>query len=239
MLVEFMKRLLLLLTAVFIAGSVWAQSGTQVDLANATIADLNSAFTKGTLTAEKLTELYLARIAAYDKQGPTINAVITLNPNALREARALDAERKAGKVRGLLHGIPIVLKDNFNTYDLPTTGGSQLLEGSIPPSDAFVVKKLRDAGAIVLAKTNLSEFASGGGSVIGSKDPAIIRAGQIPDGFSSMGGQTRNPHDPTRGPGASSGGTGASIAAGFAQFGLGTDTAGSIRGPPQPMAWSA
>ena len=226
-----MKRVVLLLTAVLIANAAWAQSGSPLDLANATIADLNVAFKNGTLTSERLTELYLARIAAYDKQGPAINAVIALNPNALGEARALDAERKAGKVRGPLHGIPIVLKDNFNTRDLPTTGGSQLLEGSIAPSDAFVVKKLRDAGAIVLAKANLSEFASGGGSVIGATDPAIIRAGQIVEGFSSMGGQTRNPHDPARGPGASSGGTGASVAAVFAQFGLGTDTAGSIRGP--------
>jgi amidase len=226
-----MTRMAWLLTAVLAAGPAWAQSGTQVDLANATIADLNAAFTNGTLTAERLTELYLARIAAYDKQGPTINAIITLNPNALSEARALDAERKAGKIRGPLHGIPIVLKDNFNTGDLPTTGGSQLLDGSIPSSDAFVVRKLREAGAIILAKANLSEFASGGGSVIGARDPAVLRAGQITDGFSSMGGQTRNPHDPARGPGASSGGTGASIAAVFAQFGLGTDTAGSIRGP--------
>jgi amidase len=226
-----MTRIALLLTAVLSAGAAWAQSGVQVDLANATIADLNVAFDKGTLTAEALTEMYLARIAAYDKHGPSINAVIALNPNALSEARALDAERKAGRIRGPLHGIPIVLKDNFNTYDLPTTGGSQLLEGSIPSSDAFVVRKLRDAGAIILAKMNLSEFASGGGSVIGAKDPAILRAGQITEGFSSAGGQTRNPHDPLRGPGASSGGTGASIAAVFAQFGLGTDTAGSIRGP--------
>lgn len=226
-----MKRVALSLTAVVIAGVVSAQPGVQVDLANATIADLNVAFNNGTLTAETLTEMYLARIAAYDKQGPTINAVISLNPKALSDARALDAERNAGRLRGPLHGIPIVLKDNFNTYDLPTTGGSQLLEGSIPPSDAFVVKKLRDAGAIILGKANLSEFAAGGGSVIGATDPAIVRAGQITDGFSSLGGQTRNPHDPARGPGASSGGTGASIAAVFAQFGLGTDTAGSIRGP--------
>ena len=224
-------RVTAVLTAVLTAGAVSAQSGTQVDLANATIADLNVAFRNGTLTAETLTELHLARIAAYDKQGPTINAVIALNPNALIEARALDAERKAGRVRGPLHGIPIILKDNFNTHDLPTTGGSQLLEGSVPPSDAFVVRKLRDAGAIVLAKANLSEFASGGGNVTGATDPAILRAGQVTEGFSSMGGQTRNPHDPTRGPGASSGGTGAAIAAVFAQFGLGTDTAGSIRGP--------
>jgi len=226
-----MKRAAFLVTAVLSAAIVRAQSGVEIDLASATIADINRAFNAGTLTAEQLTEAYLARIAAYDKQGPTINAVIALNPNALEQARALDAERRAGRVRGPLHGIPIVLKDNFNTRDLPTTGGSQLLEGSIPPADAFVVRKLRDAGAIVLAKTNLSEFASGGGSVIGSKDPAVLRAGQITDGFSSLGGQTRNPHDPARGPGASSGGSGAAVAAVFAQLGLGTDTAGSIRGP--------
>lgn len=225
-----MRRIIIVLYFL-IGGVVWAQSAAQVDLANVTIADLKAAFTKGTLTAEKLTGLYLARIAAYDKQGPAINTVISLNPKAAAEARALDAERKAGRVRGPLHGIPIVLKDNFDTFDLPTTGGSQLLAGSIPPADAFVVKKLRDAGAVILAKVNMSEFASGGGSVIGAKDPAILRAGQIADGFSSMGLQTLNPHDLTRGPGNSSGGTGAAIAAAFAQFGLGTDTAGSIRGP--------
>jgi len=186
---------------------------------------------KGTLTAEKLTQLYLDRITAYDKTGPAINAVITLNPKALDEARALDAERSAGKVRGPLHGVPIVLKDNYNTFDLPTTAGSQLLAGSIPPADSFMVKKLRDAGVVILAKVNLSEFAAGGGSVTGAKDPAIIKAGAVPGGFSSMGLQTLNPHALDRGPGSSSGGTGAAIAAAFAQFGLGTDTGGSIRQP--------
>jgi amidase len=113
----------------------------------------------------------------------------------LVEARALDAERKAGKVRGPLHGIPIVLKDNFNTFDMPTTAGSQLLEGSIPPADGFLSKKLRDAGAIIIAKVNLSEFAGGGGSTAGATDAAILKAGTIPNGFSSMGGQTHNPHN--------------------------------------------
>jgi amidase len=211
----------------FAAGAAPAAS---LDLADATIADLNAAFKKGTLTSEKLTSLYLARIEAYDKKGPTLNTVITLNPKALEQARALDAERKAGKIRGPLHGIPIVLKDNFDTFDLPTTAGSQLLAGSIPPDDAFVVKKLRDAGAVILAKLNLSEWAGGGGSTEGAP-PDIVKAGFIPNGFSSMGGQTRNPHDLTRGPAGSSGGTGAAIAAVFAQFGLGTDTGGSIRGP--------
>ena len=225
-----MKRFLPLVLLSLVIVPPWARAA-ELQLENATIADLQSAFANGSLTAEKLTTLYLARIQAYDKQGPTINAVITLNPRALEEARALDAERKAGKVRGPLHGIPIVLKDNYNTYNLPTTAGSQLLAGSIPPADAFVVKKLRAAGVVILAKVNLSEFAGSGGSVSGATDPAVLKAGMVPNGFSSMGLQTRNPHDLTRGPAGSSGGTGASIAAAFAQFGTGTDTGGSIRGP--------
>jgi amidase len=199
-------------------------------LDEATIADINAAYAKGTLTSEKLTGLYLARIAAYDQQGPTIDSVITLNPRALAEAKALDAERAAGKVRGPLHGIPIVLKDNIDTFDLPTTGGSQLLEGSIPPDDAFITKKLRAAGAIIVAKVNLSEWAGSGGSATGAP-PDIVKAGRVPNGFSSAGGQTRNPHALDRGPAGSSGGTGAAIAANFAQFGLGSDTGGSVRGP--------
>jgi amidase len=228
-----MKHLLLLclLAAGLSQPALTRIVAAQVSLADATITELQAAFQKGTLTSEKLTELYLARVAAYDKQGPTINSVVTLNPKALAEAKALDVERKAGKLRGPLHGIPIVLKDNVDTFDLPTTAGSQLLAGSIPPDDAFVARKLRDAGAIIIAKVNLSEFASGGGSVSGAKDPQILKAGSVPNGSSTAGGQTLNPHDLARGPAGSSGGTGAAIAASFAQFGLGTDTAGSVRGP--------
>ncbi len=208
-----------------------ALRAAEFDVTTATITELQAAMKSGDLTAEKLTQTYLARIAAYDQQGPVINSVILLNPQALATAKALDAERKAGKTRGPLHGIPIVLKDNIDTFDLPTTAGSQLLAGSVPPDDAFVAKKLRAAGAIIVAKVNLSEFAGGGGSVSGATDPAVLKAGNVPNGFSSMGGQTRNPHDLTRGPSGSSGGTGAAIAAAFAQFGLGTDTAASVRGP--------
>ncbi len=189
--------------------TAWA---APVPLASATIGDINAAFKDGSLTSEQLVTLYLARIEAYDKQGPKINAVITLNPKALEIAKALDAERKAKGPRSPLHGIPVVLKDNFDTVDLPTTGGSIMLEGSLPPDDAYMVKRLRDAGAIILAKVNLSEFASGGA-------------------MSSLGGQTLNPHDLTRTPSGSSGGTGAAIAADYAPLGLGTDTGGSIRGP--------
>ncbi|MDR3416171.1 MAG: amidase family protein [Nevskia sp.] len=202
-----------------------------LNIETATIADVQAAFADGSLTSQQLVRAYLARIDAYDKKGPAINTVITLNPKALDLARQRDAERKAGKIRGPLHGVPIVLKDNYDTFDMPTTAGSWLLKGSVPPSDAFVVKRLRDAGAIILAKVNMSEFASGGGSVGGAKDPAVLKAGAVPDGYSSMGGQTHNPHALDHGPSGSSGGTGASIAAVFAQFGLGTDTASSVRGP--------
>src|SRR6266540_6047128 len=183
-----------------------------IDLDSATIADINVAFDAGTLTAEKLVQMCLARIAAFDRKGPALHAVIALNPKALEQARALDAERKAKGRRSPLHGIPVVLKDNYDTFDMQTTGGSVLLEGSIPSKDAFVVKKLRDAGAIVLAKLNMSEFASGGT-------------------YSSLGGQSLNPHDLSRGPSGSSGGTGVAIAAAYAPLGMGTDTGGSIRGP--------
>src|SRR5262249_8117288 len=183
-----------------------------IDVDSATVAELNAAFDAGTLTSEKLVQICLARIAAYDRKGPSLHAVMTLNPKALDEARALDAERKSKGRRSVLHGIPVVLKDNYDTHDMPTTGGSVLLEGSIPAKDAFVVKKLRDAGAIILAKVNMSEFASAGA-------------------YSSLGGQSLNPHDLTRTPSGSSGGTGVAIAAGYAPLGMGTDTGGSIRGP--------
>ncbi|MYD85814.1 MAG: glutamyl-tRNA amidotransferase, partial [Acidobacteria bacterium] len=200
---------LLLLFAVAVAPMAGAQG---VDVTSSTIEDLNRAFDAGTLSSEQLVERYLARIAAYDDAGPQLNAVIELNPEAVVRARALDAERAADGPRSPLHGIPVVLKDNLDTADLPTTAGSVLLAGSLPPDDAFLVRKLRDAGAIVLAKVNMSEFASGGA-------------------MSSLGGRTRNPHDPTRSPSGSSGGTGAAIAAAYAQVGLGTDTGGSVRGP--------
>ncbi len=190
-----------------------AQSSAQgVDLFHATIQDIQAAMDAGTLTSEQLVQMYLDRIAAYDQKGPALNAILWLNPRALEQARALDAERKANGPRSPLHGIPVVLKDNFDTGDMPTTGGSLLLKGSIPPDDAFVVKKLRDAGAIILAKVNLSELASG-------------------VTMSSIAGPMKNPHDLLRTPSGSSGGTGVAVAAAFTQVGLGTDTGGSVRGP--------
>ncbi|MCC7418251.1 MAG: amidase [Acidobacteria bacterium] len=182
-------------------------------LMEATIRETQAALTAGTITSEQLAQMYLARIEAYDKRGPAINAVIRLNPNAVAEARALDTERRARGPRGPLHGIPLLLKDNFDTADMPTAAASISLATSIPPDDAFMVRRLRDAGALFLGKTNMSEFAW------------TLTTG------SSLGGQTLNPYDLTRNPGGSSGGTGAAIAANFAVFGTGTDTCGSIRIP--------
>src|SRR5262249_45159614 len=123
-----------------------------LNIATATITDLNAVFADGTLTSEQLVSAYLKRIEAYDKQGPAVNAIITLNKKALDEARQLDAERKSGKLRGPLHGIPVVLKDNYDTVDMPTTAGSQLLEGHMAKQDAFLGKKLREAGPVLLGQ---------------------------------------------------------------------------------------
>ena len=171
-----------------IVGSPALSAQKTLDLDVATIADLNAALSKGTLTSERLVQMFLARIEAYDRRGPSLHAVIAVNPKALELGRAMDAERKSKGARSPVHGIPVIIKDNIDTADMPTTGGSVMLEGSIPPDDAFVVKQLRAAGAIIIAKANLSEFASGAA-------------------HSSLGGQILNPHDLLRTPSGSSGGT--------------------------------
>jgi amidase len=190
-----------------------APAAREFDVMEKTISELQAAMEAGAVTSRELVALYLARIQAYDHDGPRLNAMIALNPQALDAANALDRERAGGRVRGPLHGIPIVVKDNFETADMPTTGGSLALAGFRTGRDAFVVRKLRDAGAVIVGKTNLHELASGITSV------------------SSVGGQTRNPYDPSRTPGGSSGGTGAAVAANFAVSGMGSDTCGSIRIP--------
>ena len=184
------------------------------DLMEATVAQIHAAMREGTLTCRELIEAYLDRIEAYDQKGPAINSVITVNPHALGEADACDAYFEAnGEFCGPLHGIPVMLKDNFNTMDMQTTAGSVALKGWVPPTDSFVTKRIRDSGAIILAKTNLHEFAIWGESI------------------SSILGQAVNPYDPTRTPGGSSGGTGATIASNIGVIGLGTDTINSIRSP--------
>jgi amidase len=185
----------------------------QVELLEATVPQLRAALTAGTVTSRDLVSMYLARIDAYDQRGPALNAISVTNGNALTEADARDAERRTGAPRGPLHGIPVIVKDNYDTADLQTAAGSRALAGWVPPDDAFLVKKLRAAGAIIIAKSNMHEFAYG-----------ITTLG-------SLFGQTRNPYALDRNPGGSSGGTGAAIAANFAAVGMGSDTCGSIRIP--------
>jgi Asp-tRNA(Asn)/Glu-tRNA(Gln) amidotransferase A subunit family amidase len=187
---------------------------SKFDFMEATVADIHAAILAKEISCRDLVEFYLKRIEAYDKKGPSLNAVILINPQAREEADKLDAEfKKTGKLSGPLHGIPILLKDNFDTFDMPTTAGSLSLAGFVPQDDAFVTARLRKAGAIILVKTNLHEFAIWGETI------------------SSILGQTLNPYDLTRTPGGSSGGTGAGIAANFGVVGLGTDTINSIRSP--------
>lgn len=194
-----------------------ASLGTPADFAveEATIAQIHQAMEAGRLTSRQLVELYLARIEAYDKQGPAINSLITLNPKALERADELDAAYLRSGFVGPLHGIPMIVKDNYDTADLPTTAGSLSLAGSLPPDDAFQVQRIRQAGAIVLAKSNMAEFAFSPYHTVGSALP----------------GHTRNPYALNRVPAGSSGGTGAAVAANFGTAGLGTDTGNSIRGP--------
>ena len=187
---------------------------SKFNIMETTVAKVHAAYLDGTLTCRELCEDYIARIKAYDHKGPAINSIICVNPRALEEADAFDAYVKEHHALcGPLHGIPVMLKDNFNTTDMPTTAGSIALEGWVPDKDAFVTKKLREAGALILAKTNLHEFAIWGETI------------------SSVMGQSVNPYDPTRTPGGSSGGTGASIACNIGIIGLGTDTINSVRSP--------
>ena len=183
------------------------------DVIEKTIPELQEAMREGRVTSRQLVEIYLARIAAYDRQGPRLNAMVVLNPNALRDAETLDRERAAKNVRGPLHGIAIVIKDNFETVEMPTAAGSLALASYQSKTDAHQVAKLRAAGAVIVGKTNMHELAAGITSI------------------SSVAGQTRNPYDLGRNPGGSSGGTGAAIAASFAAAGMGSDTCGSIRIP--------
>jgi amidase len=201
----FLPAMILLLT-----GELHAQS-FQVN--ETSINDIHKAMRAGTLTCHNLVQQYLNRIQQYDHQGPKLNSVLYLNSRALQQADAVDAEFKSTGNLKPLGCIPIVLKDNYDTADMPTSAGSILLKNAQPEKDAFVVAKLRENGALILGKTNLQEFALGGISV------------------SSLGGQTRNPYDLTRTPGGSSGGTGAAVAANLAAAGTGSDTGGSIRSP--------
>jgi amidase len=187
--------------------------------AEATIEGLQARMAAGTLTAKELTAAYLARIAAVDQAGPKLNAVIELNPDALKIAEALDAERKAGRVRGPLHGIPVLLKDNIATADrLETTAGSLALVGAKPLRDATVAARLREAGAVILGKANMSEWA-------------YFRGSRGISGWSARGGQTHNPYALDRNPSGSSSGSAAAVSANLCVAAIGTETNGSIMSP--------
>ncbi len=189
------------------------------DLEEATILDLQKRMVSGEESARSLAEKYTARIEALDRRGPALASVLEVNPDAIEIAEKLDQERRAGRVRGPLHGIPILIKDNIGTADrMTTTAGSLALEGSIPSSDAFVAKMLREAGAVILGKTNLSEWAN-------------FRSTHSSSGWSARGGQCRNPYVLDRNPSGSSSGSAAATAASFCAASIGTETDGSIVSP--------
>ncbi|MEO6246059.1 MAG: amidase family protein [Opitutaceae bacterium] len=209
-----------LLCVVFLAGACLARArAAEFPFAEATIDHLQARMASGSLTARELTSAYLARIAAIDKSGPKLNAIIELNPDALALADQLDAERQAGRVRGALHGIPILIKDNIATADkMETTAGSLALVGAKPPRDAFLVTRLRAAGAVILGKTNLSEWAN-------------FRGERSISGWSARGGQTLNPYVLDRSPSGSSSGSAVAVAANLCVAAIGTETNGSIISP--------
>ncbi len=189
------------------------------ELNELTIHDLQEKVKNGQLTYYAIAQMYLNRIREIDKSGPGLNSVIELNPDALSIAESMDNERKKGKSRGLLHGIPILIKDNINTGDkMQTTAGSLALEGNIAKSDAFIIKKLREAGVVILGKTNLSEWAN-------------FRSTRSSSGWSSRGGQTKNPYILDRSPCGSSSGSAVAVSANLCVVAIGTETDGSIACP--------
>jgi amidase len=186
------------------------------DLNELTIAQLQEKMSSGKLTSEEITQKYLDRIDRLNTKGPELRSVIEVNPDAIKIARQLDVERKSGKIRGPMHGIPILIKDNIDTGDqMQTTAGSLALLGSPAKDDAIIVQKLREAGAVLLGKTNLSEWAN-------------FRSNNSSSGWSGRGGQVRNPFCTDRSPCGSSSGTGASVSANLSAIGIGTETDGSI-----------
>ncbi|MFC3687439.1 amidase family protein [Aquipuribacter hungaricus] len=197
-----------------------------VDLETATAADLSALLATRRVTSRQLVAAYTERIELLNTDGPGINAVRALNPDAVDDARVLDRERSRGVVRGPLHGVPVLLKDNIDVAGMPTTAGSIALEDSYPATDAPLVTALEEAGAVVLGKTNLSEYAN------------FTTAG-MPSGYSSLGGQVLNPYDASVTPSGSSSGTGAGIAVGMAPVGIGTETSGSILSPAQANSLAA
>jgi amidase len=186
-----------------------------LDVVDLSVAEAQRRMTTGTLTSRALTRAYLDRIAALDDSGPQLNAVIDINPAALKEAEARDAERTGRKSRGPLHGIPVLIKDNIDVAGMINSAGSLAFADNRPASDAFVIRRLRDAGVVILGRTNLSEWAN-------------FRSTRSTSGWSSRGGQTKNPHVLDRNPCGSSSGSAVAVAASLASVAIGTETNGSI-----------
>jgi len=206
------------LASVLLGASLTNAIAKEFDATEATVAEVQAAYQAHTLTAHRLVQMYLDRIAAYDQKGPAIDCIVTVNPKALEEADKLDAAfAKTGKFVGPMHGVPILVKDEIDTAGMPTTLGTTIFKDYRPPLDAFVVARLRAAGAIVLAKTTLSEFAGG-------------------DTYSALTGYSRNPYALDRTVGGSSGGSGGALAANFGLLALGEETASSLK---RPAAWGA
>ena len=215
-------RPLLVLTAVLVLPrDATARQAPVFDVVETTIAEIHDAMRQGRVSARDLVDTYIARIEAYDRSGPVFNAVTRIHPRARLMADSLDAlYARTGRFAGPLHGIPVIVKENYDTYDLPTSNGARALEESIPPDDAHMVRRLREAGAIILAKSNMAEWAFSPLETIGSALP----------------GYTFNPYALNRVPAGSSGGTAAAVAANLVTAGLGTDTGNSIRGPSSHTA---
>lgn len=202
----------------FAFGTGSAQAAT-FNLIEATIPEIQFALETELITSEYLVQQYFNRIEVYDEQRPTLNSIIQLNPDALATAKVLDLERSQSGPRGPLHGVPVLLKDNIDTADIPTTAGGLILADSLPPDDAFITQQLQDEGAIILGKANLTEFAN-------------FIAFDMPNGFSAVGGQTLNPYGPGEfDVGGSSSGSAAAVAANLAPIAIGTETSGSILSP--------
>ncbi len=212
-----MNRRNLVKSALLAAVSASA-AAPRIDLEELAIDDIQKGFASGKFTAQSLTEAYLARIDAIDRHGPAINAVIEINPDALKIAAELDRERKAKGPRSPLHGVPVLVKDNIDTGNMSTTAGSLALLGAPAPKDAFIVARLRAAGVVLLGKTNLSEWAN-------------FRGDHSTSGWSGRGGQTKNPYALNRNPSGSSSGSGAATAASLCAAAVGTETDGSIVSP--------
>ncbi len=213
------RRAVPIIGAIVAIATPGAQPSPPFDLEEATIATLQQRMQSGQETSRSIVDKYLARIEAVDRSGPTLRSVIEINPDARTIADQLDVERKSGRIRGPMHGIPVLIKDNIATADrMMTTAGSFALEGVKPPKDAFIVARLREAGAVILGKTNLSEWAN-------------FRSTHSTSGWSGRGGQTKNPYALDRNPSGSSSGSGAAIAANLAAVAVGTETDGSIVSP--------